>query len=295
MEFLVGCGNPNEPTPVGLADVAAIEEAVRRSGAGLVIVDPWTGFTGGADTNKSPDVRALLMPLKQLAERLNVPVVMLAHVNKRQAGDGYNRVSGSGDLYAQVRHVLLAGKDPSDASGCSGRGVLVCDKNNVGPKGHAIGYAIVRDGEADLPTFEWTGPSKVTTADLLVTDKSEGEQGTEREEAIVMMRELLADGPRASAEVERALGCSRSTFKRAKRDLGVLSSPVRKGGRVVGWLLKLPGDQPEVQPEDRASGPSGEPLVSGDLIHGPATAHTRGSPEAHLNPWCAPGEAQDDH
>jgi hypothetical protein len=262
--FMLGRGNPDDPTTLGLGafDLKAIETTIDDNGAVLLIIDPWTAYTGGADTNKSSDVRKILVPLSKMAQQRNVAVVLLLHVNKRQGIDGYNRVSGSGDLYAQARHVVLAGRDPKDVGGRKGKGVLIVDKNNTGPRGHAIGYEIVPDAgdPRKLPFFEWTGASTTTTAELLATDEGTRRQGASKlERAHQILQELLEDGPCLTNTVRAAMeeaGISVSTEGRARGELGIKAySEKDEAGKVKSHWLKLP---------DQSLNGSATPSVSGD-------------------------------
>src|SRR5918998_2608911 len=65
--------------PLGIPeDLAIIERAIKQVDAKLVIIDPIMAFMGeGVNTNSDKDVRRALTPVKQLAERLGVAVLIV--------------------------------------------------------------------------------------------------------------------------------------------------------------------------------------------------------------------------
>src|SRR5215217_1226037 len=75
--------------PFGLPeDLPQLEWAIERVGAKLVIVDPIMAFLGeNINSNSDKDVRSALKPLKQLAERTGVAVLIVRHLNKTPGGN----------------------------------------------------------------------------------------------------------------------------------------------------------------------------------------------------------------
>jgi putative DNA primase/helicase len=69
---------------VTLADLDAIEKAVKRCGdCKLIVVDPIGSFLGGrTDSHRDNEVRAVLAPIAQLAERHGPAVLVVAHRRK---------------------------------------------------------------------------------------------------------------------------------------------------------------------------------------------------------------------
>jgi len=65
-------------------DLPRIEVGVRSVQARLLIVDPIGAFLGAADSHRDAEVRAILAPLADLAERLRVAILAIAHLNKAQ-------------------------------------------------------------------------------------------------------------------------------------------------------------------------------------------------------------------
>ena len=62
-------------------DIELIEETLYRFGAKLLVIDPLMAFLGG-DSNSDQSVRRALTPLRAIAERTNVAIVLVRHLNK---------------------------------------------------------------------------------------------------------------------------------------------------------------------------------------------------------------------
>lgn len=88
------------------------KEIQKRGDVKLVIIDPIQGYFGGAlsskvNTNADAHVRALLTPLKAMAEDTGVAIIGVAHLNKASQADMMYRAGGSIGIIALVRSVWL--------------------------------------------------------------------------------------------------------------------------------------------------------------------------------------------
>jgi hypothetical protein len=113
-------------------DLVALEDLINDVGdVALIIVDPISSHPGETDCHKNAEVRALLTPLKERAERTGAAIVIVTHLNKG-GGDAnaMARVTGSGAFVAAARSVWLFENDPADQEGL--RRILTPLKNNVG-------------------------------------------------------------------------------------------------------------------------------------------------------------------
>ena len=61
----------------------------------LIIVDPISNYLGKANMVAEQEVRSILMPLKRLAKRKNVSIVLVMHLNKKSDLDAISRVGGA--------------------------------------------------------------------------------------------------------------------------------------------------------------------------------------------------------
>jgi hypothetical protein len=82
--------------PPTLADVNALEEAITRTGARLLVVDVVMAYLpNGTDSHKDQDIRRVLSRLAALADRTGCTVLLLRHLNKASGRDPLYRGGGS--------------------------------------------------------------------------------------------------------------------------------------------------------------------------------------------------------
>ena len=171
--------------------------------------------------------------MKALAERLNVAVTLVRHLNKGGGHNSLYRGSGSIGIVASTRSALLVGPDPEDGN----MRVLTQVKNNLGPLAPSLLFEPV-GAENGSVYIEWRGQCEYTADDLLARPSR---QGAKLYAARVLLLELLRGGPVEQAVIQRRAaeaGIAYRTVERAKDVLGVRSS--RRGfgpGSVVFWEL----------------------------------------------------------
>ena len=215
-------------------DIALIDAALAKGGYGLVIFDPLNAYLAGIDGNRDIDLRSVLGPLSQLAERHNVTVIAVRHLTKSGRDRAIYRGAGGIGYTAAARTVLLCGVNPDDTE----QRVVAVIKNNLAPLAPSIAFSIT-DG-----VFVWLGESDVQAAALLAADAPPEEKSALRE-AVDFLRSALADGSLPQTEIERQcrqLGLSMATVRRAKQAAGVVVKPQYEQGRkgAVRWLWSLP-------------------------------------------------------
>jgi hypothetical protein len=182
-------------------------------------------------------VRELLAPLKELAERHNLAILLVAHLNKAQGLAAIDRVLASVGFTAAVRAVYMLAPDPDDDK----RLLFLPEKaSNAPAKMLGLSYRLQ---SADLgggivaPRIVWEA-TEMRSADEVLNPSSPDREAPERDEAERWLRERLADGPvpvselreEASLEVE----ASWRTIERAARQLGVIG---RGEKRARTWEL----------------------------------------------------------
>jgi len=218
-------------------DLEALETAVQRTPeCRLVVIDPISAYLGGTDSHNNAEVRALLMPLSDLAARYGVAVVAVTHLRKG-SGKAIYRAMGSLAFTAAARAAYVVARDPDDEAG--GRRLFLPIKNNLGPDTTGLAYRL--DGEfSSTPIVVWEEQPVSVSADeaLHEPEKRPGPEPTERNEAVEWLREMLADGPRVAREIiaeAKEAGISKRTLDRAKRPAGVVSEKLQNGQ----WVWKL--------------------------------------------------------
>lgn len=224
------------------ADLGVVETAMRSTGARLLVIDPLLAhIPTHIDGYKDQHVRVALAPLAHMAEALDVAVVGVMHLNKREASDLFSRVGGSGGFVAAARSALLVAPDPADDK----IRVVAHGKANMSEQAPSIafrveGREISANGSEPVKTsgIAWLGEHDASISDLLA-----GPQRQARGGAIEWLAQLLAAGPfpvewiRSGAE---EAGHSWATVRRAKEDLAVVAERV---GGLAGsgrWEWRLP-------------------------------------------------------
>ena len=213
-------------------DLDRLEKAIREIGAKLVVVDTITDFVNGSESNNQA-IRRALHPLRELAERMQVAVVIIRHFTKKASGKSLFRGAGSMGITAVVRSQLKIFKHPSDEH----LRVLVQDKLTMGPLSAALLFEVVSNDDGQF-RLECRGDTDLTIADL---EGSKG-GGSKLAAAEKFLLEKLADGPKdvnwLVEQVKQAKDISKRTLDEAKKNLGIDTD--RKGRRkdqIVSWVL----------------------------------------------------------
>jgi hypothetical protein len=213
--------------PLSLDDTSILEDAIQRTGARLLILDPLHSYLASGGRHRAHEAARLFDNLAQLAEKHNCCILLVRHLRRR--GRGANTV----ELSAAVRSEFVVGSSP-DAPAFS---ALVQTKSNLGPLAPSLGFLLAP--ESDLShAFNWTGPSALTSGDLQ-TDRPIGAGLPQRKLAAEWLRQQLAKGSRTQRDIECAAqrdGISVITLRRARLDIGAFSF---KGAYNGAWYWEL--------------------------------------------------------
>ena len=233
----------------------------------LLIVDPVVSAVAG-DGHKAGDVRRGLQPLVDLAAALDCAAVGITHFSKGTAGrDPLERVTGSQAFGALARVVIVAAKDTAEAGDdAPARRFIARAKSNIGPDGGGFDYCLEQSELAGHPGLiasyvTWGAAIEGTARELLgaaEVNELDGDDKNERDDAVVFLESLLADGPVAVKTIKAdAMGAGHAwrTIERAKKKAGVIA---QKAGLKEGWFWTL-------NPEDRQRPPNIATQNSGDL------------------------------
>jgi hypothetical protein len=207
-----------------------------------MVIDPLMAFL---DVNAYGDqsVRRALTPLKRLAERTDLAILLLRHLTKGNSRNAVYRGSGSIGIMGATRSTLLIGKSPHD----HGLWVLSHTKSSLGPRASSLLFQPITADNGAV-RIAWHGACDYDANDLLgVTHSRDGKLNDARE----FLVDTLAEGPVKQNELAvRAPNCGVSwrTVERAKSQLGIESRRVGfgRGGEVYWNLPKL--DDEEVSP-----------------------------------------------
>ena len=203
-----------------------LEQAIVRTGARLLILDPIQAYLGGGmDMNRANEARDMTKKLGALAEKTKCAIILIGHMNKASGNKAAYRGMGSIDFFAVARSVLLVGR----VEGESNTRAVVQIKNNLAAFGHPKAFALSEDG------FKWLGDYEITVDEVLggIAPKA-----NKMELAKQMLRELAETHSAVlSNEIfDRAdeLGISKRTLENAKKELGIRARKINNA-----WYWEL--------------------------------------------------------
>lgn len=223
-------------------DLRRIELLIDEIGdVGLIVVDPISAYCGGTDSHNNQQVRELLTPLKELAEKHGICVLAVSHLNKSGGGNSTYRSSGSLAFTAAARCVLLVGPD-ADAPE---KKLLLQGKTNISRRVSGLAYRIAETA-LQVPFLSWEeDPVELDADGYLRLQAAKANHDAEADdsqlgEAMAFIRQQLAAGPVQSIELEQAAkehGIAVRTLKRARKEVNVKPVKCRETGK---WLVSLP-------------------------------------------------------
>jgi hypothetical protein len=224
-------------------DVQALELKLRQlPDVAVAFVDPITAYLGNTDSHKNAEVRGLLAPLNEMAARHGAAIIGVSHLSKAGGAQALMRVIGSLAFVAAARAVYLVTADSRDRA----RRLFLPMKNNLGPEATGLAFRIegvtISSPTGLLATsrVSWESEPVSITADEAMQVESASGGTSALDAAIDWLRETLADGPTATAEVfgqAKAEGISKGTLRRAEKALGIKKT---KLGMSDGWAWSLP-------------------------------------------------------
>ena len=204
---------------------ARLEEAIIKTNARLVVLDPIQGFLGTAvDMHRENEISPLMKRVSVLAEKYHCAIILIGHMNKNSNGKSSYRGLGSIDFQAAARSVLIVGriKDEPEIR-------VVCHvKSSLAPEGKSIAFRLDKD-----TGFEWIGEYDISADDLLSGDN----RGQKIHAAKEFLKEILASGSVAQtkvAEEAESRRIKKKTLWNAKKELEIDSVKI---GNQWFWML----------------------------------------------------------
>jgi putative DNA primase/helicase len=216
----------------------------------LMVVDPVSNYLGEAKMNADQEIRKMVLtPLKILAEKMNVAVVGIMHLNKKSDEAAINRIGGAMAFVGVARAVYLFQSiepEGEDNDTLTKQHAMVLLKCNISKAAPGLVYEIaarpvmIEGSDEYMPLIKFIRTTD-KDADELLRRKSEvqGRPPVNRAAAKRWLREFLSAGPKPANEVLKAgneqENFSEATVKRAKADLNIES---KKQGNTWMWSLK---------------------------------------------------------
>ncbi|MFZ6691848.1 AAA family ATPase [Undibacterium sp. SXout20W] len=238
--FINGITENGEKFPFDPAqDISSLKIAVAEiGGVSLLIVDPIVSAVAG-DMHRANDVRRSLQALVDFASENQCAVIGITHFAKGGAGKSpQDRVIGSQAFGALARMVLVTAKEED-----SEKRVLARAKSNIAPDNGGVAYNIALktiDGGIETTCVMWAGKIEGTAREILGdVEITDGEDGSEKQDAEQFLKDLLAGGALPTKQVKAdadGAGYAWATIRRAQKSLGIIAF---KGGMNVGWSWEL--------------------------------------------------------
>ena len=203
-----------------------LEEALQRTNAKLLILDPIQAYLGGGmDMNRANEARDMTKRLGVLAEKYKCAIVLIGHMNKAAGNKAAYRGMGSIDFYAVARSVLLVGRIEGEPE----LRALVQIKNNLAAFGHSKAFRLSENG------FDWIGDYEITADEVLggIAPKT-----NKTEQAKELLRELAKEKNMLPSteiiELAKQENISKRTLENAKKELGIRAKKINS---VWYWVL----------------------------------------------------------
>lgn len=231
-------------------DLPALDRLLGRlADVRLVVIDPINAYLGGADGHKDSDIRGMLAPLKEIAERRDCAVLIVMHMNKSGGNKAMYRGNGSLAFIASARVAWLVTPDQADRS----RRLILPIKANVIPGPAGIAYRIGDRG------IEYDPAPIATTADEALAEEGRGQargQGAARrgplpvetQRAMAWARQQLERGPVLHGRLRQAAEAldppiSTATFYRALDEISAVKFEETEGNKTRKWVRLSAADQ----------------------------------------------------
>ena len=212
----------------------------------MVIIDPISAYlgVGKVDSFRATDVRAILGPLKELAEEMRLSILGVLHFNKKtDITNVVLRISDSLAYGAAARHVYAIVDDPDNS-----RKLLIKGKNNLAPRDQQTLAFTVEDKEVGndpktgapirAPYLIWQAEPVDITAVEAMQAVAESKSPSARDNAAQFLEALLGGGPVELTEVLEAgkeNGHSRNMLRDVLKKLG---GDIKHDGELVNGSRK---------------------------------------------------------
>jgi putative DNA primase/helicase len=268
-------------------DIPAMERQLERNpNIRLLIIDPISNYLGKVSMVAEQEVRSILIPLKRAAERFNVAVVLVMHLNKKNDLDAISRVGGAMAFIGVARCSWLFVRDVAEVEEDAGDGktekpaeksadsfsMLRIKNNLVSSDRSGLSYTVAvrgiqaKDGsEIITPYVKWGSVVEGSADDRLNGGRGRAESSEPRgmgrpndklKKAITWLETYLQDGePHPSkalfADAKDGAGIGKETLERAKDMLPIV---VKKHEKYWYWQV-VPNGQPKSDDEQAEQTP----------------------------------------
>lgn len=222
------------------ADVGAVEAILDQySDIRLIIIDPFNSYLGKADINDMGQMRTILNPYAELAQKHQVPILFVHHFNKSSGGKASNRMVGSAALRAAARTVYFVERDPIEED----KRILVCDKNNLAKDlvEYRCTIKLMGLGDGIEATYlTWDGERYKRSSDEVISDS---QNAPVQRKCIEFIQGLFTESntdrldTKAIREAVLEAGFNRDVLYKAKEKLKLVAVSHETDSRLKYWKL----------------------------------------------------------
>jgi KaiC/GvpD/RAD55 family RecA-like ATPase len=200
-------------------------EIIGIGDAALLVIDPLSSYLGKTDSHRNSEVRRVLEPLAEMAERLRMAVLTVTHFAKKSASTKtLHRFIGSIAFTGAPRVAFAVIEDPTQ----EGRQLFLHAKNNLAlaPRGLAfrLEQHVVNDNIRASRLVWEADPVAITANEALRADAGGTGNRTAKVEAMEFLQAVLADGPVPVSDINRMArehGLTSKTVRSAREALSV--------------------------------------------------------------------------
>ena len=206
-----------------------LHQAMIRSDARLLVIDPFQAYIGDSDLSNVSSMRRIMSKLSMWASASNCAVILIGHMTKKSHAKELYRGLGSVDIVALARSVIQIECSEENPQIRYIRHI----KSSLSGLGPELMFTIDRDGR-----FKWINEQSIVPYVAISSTDMENLSGGKIETAANLIIQLLSQGPQKAAQVTELItntGISGRTVNQAKRQIGIVSS--RKNGQ---WYWSLP-------------------------------------------------------
>ena len=220
-------GSQESDLMVSCQDLPIIEDAIKQHpNLRLIVIDPIGSFLGSRiDAHRDNEVRNVLGPIGQLAEKYDVAVLIVAHPNKSTGGHADDSILGSRAFTGIVRNVWHLAEDYDDNT----RRLLLSGKTNLGPKMPGLAFTVkphlmqLHDGRGiDPGRIQWETDAIDKTADEHFAEAGAKQAGDQKLSAAAKWLQEFLTEPQLQTVIVSAgerQGFKERTLQRAAKSL----------------------------------------------------------------------------
>ena len=231
-----------------VSDLKSLEDMItKKDNISAIFIDPISSYMGThIDDHKNTSVRAALTPLSKLAEKHNIAIICISHLNKSSNQKALHRVIGSIGYIAAARAAFVVVRDENEED----KRLLIPLKNNIGNDKTGLAFKIESHQlENNIKTSRilWLNETITTTADEVISLQDQPVDKSSIEEAEEFLCALLADGGKPANDIKKLAESEMISDRTLRRAKSKLSITVQREGFGKGskslWYLPIKESQ----------------------------------------------------